>query len=208
MARYRGPACRLCRREGEKLFLKGERCFSTKCAVERRTGQPGQHAKLRGRYSEYKVQLREKQKAKRIFGLVEKQFRGLFQKADRLKGITGEQLLLMLERRLDNVVYRAGFASSRKEGRQVVRHGHVLVNGRRVTIPSFQVSPGDQLTIAESSKEHGRIQDSIKFAQARRMPEWLDVQYEQKTAAIKALPTRTQIPEQIKEQLIVELYSK
>jgi small subunit ribosomal protein S4 len=208
MARYRGPVCRLCRREGEKLFLKGERCFTSKCAVEKRVGPPGVHTKLRGRYSEYKTQLREKQKAKRIYGLLERQFRGLFQKAERTKGITGEQLLIALEQRLDNMVYRSGFVSSRKEGRQVVKHGNIIVNGTRVDIPSYKVKPGDVIKVVDSAKDGVRLQDSVKNAQARKMPEWLEVDYTAFTTVVKSLPNRAQLPEQIKEQLIVELYSK
>ena len=153
MARYIGPVCRLCRREGEKLFLKGDRCFSSKCAIERREGQPGQHAKIRTKFSEYKVQLREKQKVKRMYGLLEKQFRGVFFKANAKKGVTGEHLLTMLESRLDNFAYRAGFASSRKEARQLVRHGHMQVNGQKVNIPSFQVASGDTLSITAKAKK-------------------------------------------------------
>jgi len=208
MARYIGPVCRLCRREGEKLFLKGERCFSTKCAVERREGQPGQHAKIRGKFSEYKVQLREKQKVKRMYGLLEKQFRGVFTKASSIKGVTGEQLLTLLEGRLDNICYRSGFSASRKEARQLVRHGHVLVNGRRTDIPSYQVKAGDLLTIQEKSRNSIRVIDSMNSAEARKVPEWIELSKENFTAKVLALPTRNQLTHPMKEQLIVELYSK
>jgi small subunit ribosomal protein S4 len=208
MARYIGPVCRLCRREGEKLFLKGERCFSSKCAVERREGQPGQHVKARGKFSEYKVQLREKQKVKRMYGLLERQFRGLFDKASRLKGVTGEQLLTMLEGRLDNLCYRAGFAASRKEARQLVRHGHILVNGRRIDIPSYQVKAGDLLIVDEKARNGVRINDSLNSAVSRKIPEWIELSRESYTAKVLSLPNRTQLTHPMREQLIVELYSK
>jgi small subunit ribosomal protein S4 len=208
MARYRGPVCRLCRREGEKLFLKGDRCFSTKCAVEAREGQPGQHAKHRGRFSEFKQQLREKQKVKRMYGLLEKQFRGVFEKADSIKGITGEQLLMLLESRLDNMVYRAGFASSRKEGRQFVRHGHFLINDIAVNIPSYRVKPGDVIKLKDKSHSSGRINESLTSAESRKIPEWLELDRPNFVAKVKSLPTRSQLTHPMKEQLIVELYSK
>ncbi len=208
MARYIGPVCRLCRREGEKLFLKGERCYSTKCAIERREGQPGQHTKARGKFSEYKVQLREKQKVKRMYGLVEKQFRGTFFKASSKKGVTGEQLLQMLESRLDNFCYRAGFSSSRKEARQLVRHGHVNVNGKRVDIPSYQVAAGDVLTVCEKSRNIPRVNESLNVAEARKVPEWIELTRDSYSAKVLALPNRAQLTHPMKEQLIVELYSK
>lgn len=208
MARYIGPACRQCRREGEKLFLKGDRCFSTKCAVERREGPPGVHAKLRGRFSEYKVQLREKQKVKRIYGMLERQFRAFFRVAATKKGVTGEQLLSMLESRLDNMVYRAGFVSSRREGRQLVRHGHFLVNGKAVNIPSFRVAAGDTITLKESSRTIPRVNESLLAAESRKIPEWILLSREQFEARVVALPTRVQLTHPMKEQLIVELYSK
>lgn len=208
MARYRGPACRLCRREGEKLFLKGDRCFSTKCAMERREGQPGVHAKLRGRFSEYKLQLREKQKVKRMYGLLEKQFRSMFRAADAKKGVTGENLLVGLEARLDNMVYRAGFSTSRREGRHLVNHGHFLVNGKSVNIASYQVKAGDVISVCEKSKTLARITESLMAAESRSTPEWLDVNRGEFRASVKALPTREQIAHPMKEQLIVELYSK
>lgn len=208
MARYTGPVCRLCRREGEKLFLKGDRCFSNKCAVERREGPPGVHARLRGRFSEYKVQLREKQKVKRMYGLLEKQFRSYFFEADRRKGVTGENLLQQLESRLDNMAYRAGFASSRPEARQLVRHGHFLVNGKAVNIPSYEVQEGDVLTIKEKSRTNARINESLTAVESRRVPEWIELDRAAFQAKIRALPTRQQLTHPMKEQLIVELYSK
>lgn len=208
MARYIGPACRLCRREGEKLFLKGDRCFSSKCAMERREGQPGQHAKARTKLSEYKIQLREKQKVKRMYGLLEKQFRGVFFKASARRGVTGEHLLSMLESRLDNFAYRSGFASSRKEARQLVRHGHIHVNGKKINIPSYQVSAGDTLTVASKSRSIGRINESLNIAETRKVPEWIELSKENYSAKVLALPNRAQLTHPMKEQLIVELYSK
>jgi small subunit ribosomal protein S4 len=208
MARYTGPVCRLCRREGEKLFLKGDRCFSNKCAIERREGQPGQHPKLRGRFSEFKLQLREKQKVKRMYGLYEKQFRSLFRSADKQKGVTGENLLTLLESRLDNMVYRAGFATSRKEGRQFVRHGHFLVNGTRVNIPSYLLKVGDEITLLEKSRNNPRINESLAAVETRRVPEWLEMDRNNYKVSVKALPRRDQLTHPMKEQLIVELYSK
>ncbi len=208
MARYTGPVCRLCRREGEKLFLKGDRCYSSKCAVERREGPPGVHSRSRGRFSEYKVQLREKQKVKRMYGLLEKQFRSLFFQADAKKGVTGENLLQLLESRLDNMVYRAGFSSSRSEGRHYVSHGHFLVNGKQVTIPSYRIQEGDVITVKEDSRGNGRINESIMAVEARRVPEWIELDKGAYAAKIRALPTREQLTHPMKEQLIVELYSK
>lgn len=208
MARYTGPVCRLCRREGEKLFLKGDRCYSNKCAVERRDGVPGAHGKLKGRFSEFKLQLREKQKVKRMYGLLEAQFRGLFRKADAMKGVTGESLLISLESRLDNMVYRAGFVSSRREGRHYVTHGHFLVNGRRTNVPSYQVKPGDIIQVKANSFQNARINLSLASVESRRVPEWLELNREQYQVSIKALPTREQLTHPMKEQLIVELYSK
>lgn len=207
MARYIGPVCRLCRREGEKLFLKGDRCYS-KCTVERREGPPGQHVKGRGRFSEYKVQLREKQKVKRLYGLLERQFRTFFEHAESQKGVTGEQLLVMLESRLDNMVYRSGFASSRREARQYVRHGHFLVNGDKVNIPSFSIKAGDIIGVRQKSRQMARINESIASAESRTVPEWLELNKESYEVRVKALPTRAQLTHPMKEQLIVELYSK
>jgi small subunit ribosomal protein S4 len=198
----------LCRREGEKLFLKGDRCYSSKCAIERREGPPGQHNRLRGRFSEYKIQLREKQKVKRMYGLLEKQFRAVFHEADRRKGVTGENLLQLLESRLDNMVYRAGFSSSRVEGRHLVNHGHFLVNGKRVDIPSYIVQEGDVITVREKSREIGRINESMVAVDARQVPEWIELDKGEFQAKIRALPTREQLTHPMKEQLIVELYSK
>lgn len=208
MARYAGPVCRLCRREGEKLFLKGDRCYSNKCAMERREGQPGQHPKLRGRFSEFKVQLREKQKVKRMYGFLERQFRKLFEDSDRRKGVTGENLLVSLEGRLDNIVYRSGFASSRKEGRQMVTHGHFLVNGKKLSIPSYALKPGDTISVREKSRVMTRINESLAAVDGRRVPEWLELDKGQYQVAVKSLPVRAQITHPMKEQLIVELYSK
>jgi len=208
MARYIGPVCRLCRREGEKLFLKGERCYTPKCAQERREGSPGVHSKLRGRFSEYKVQLREKQKVKRLYGLLERQFRKQFQEADRRKGITGEQLLIILESRLDNMVHRAGFAASRREGRQLVRHGHFTVNGAKVNIPSYNVKAGDVIKVVDKSKGLAHMTESLNAAESRKIPEWLELNRGEMQAKVVSLPTRAQLTHPMKEQLIVELYSK
>ncbi len=208
MARYTGPVCRLCRREGEKLFLKGDRCYSNKCAMERREGQPGVHARIRGRFSEFKLQLREKQKVKRMYGLLERQFRRIFHVADAKKGITGVNLLLGLENRIDNMTYRGGFASSRREARQLVRHGHILLNGIRVNIPSAPVRPGDILQVAQKSQQLGRINQSLSSAESRKLPDWLELDRGNYRLTVKALPTREQITHPMKEQLIVELYSK
>ncbi len=208
MARYCGPVCRLCRREGEKLFLKGDRCYTNKCAIEKREGQPGQHSKARGKFSEYKIQLREKQKVKRMYGLLEKQFRGVFHSADRMKGVTGTNLLRLLESRLDNMVYRAGFASSRAQARQLVSHGHMLVNGKKVDIASYRLKPGDVLSIKDKSKDGVKIQESLTQVEARKVPEWLELQKAEMQAVVRDLPTRDQLTHPMKEQLVVELYSK
>lgn len=206
MARYTDANCRLCRREGQKLFLKGERCYSPKCAIERRNFPPGQHGQGRKKVSEYGIQLREKQKTKRFYGLQETQFRNLFDKAARKKGITGENLLIMLESRLDNVVFRLGFASSRKEARQLVTHGHFIVNGKKVDIPSYQVKPGDMIKIKEKST------NSPKFKEIKEMsisvPGWVTVDVEKLEGKVVALPTREEIDTPVAEHLIVELYSK
>lgn len=209
MARYIGPVCRLCRREGIKLFLKGERCYTDKCAIERRGYPPGQHGQGRSKSTEYSLQLREKQKLKRIYGMLESPFRRIFALAERRRGITGENLLLLLESRLDNMVYRMGFATSRSEARQLVRHGHFLVNQRRVTIPSYLVTKaGDEVQVRESSRKIVRIQESLELAQRRGVPEWLEVNKDSFTGRVRALPTRTELTLPINEQLIVELYSK
>lgn len=208
MARYCGSVCRLCRREGEKLFLKGDRCYTNKCAIERREGQPGQHSKNRGKFSEYKVQLREKQKIKRMYGLLERQFRGVFHLADRMKGITGTNLLRLLESRLDNMIYRSGFASSRAQARQLVSHGHILVNGKKVNIPSFRVKPGDVLSVKEKSKNSVIIQEALTQVEARKVPDWIELQKADMQVVVRDLPTRDQLTHSMKEQLVVELYSK
>ncbi len=208
MARYCESVCRLCRREGEKLFLKGERCYTSKCSVERREGGPGQHGRGRQSFSDYKMQLREKQKTKRYYGLLEKQFHAYFEQAARKKGVTGTELLLSLERRLDNVVYRLGFGSSRKQARQIVSHGLIRVNGRKVDIPSYQLSAGDVIEIKEKSKSNVVIQGSVAAAQSRIIPDWLALDKGNLKGVVQNLPTREQLPQSIREQLIVELYSK
>jgi len=200
--------CRLCRRENLKLFLKGERCYTDKCAIERRNYPPGQHGQARPKFSEYSIQLREKQKVKRMYGLLESQFRRTFSLAARVKGITGEALLVLLERRLDNVTYRAGFASSRADARMLVRHGHILVNGKRVTIPSYFVRAGDVISVQEQSREMKRVVAALEGAQRRGVPEWVEVDREGFSGKIKLLPTRGDITAPINEKLIVELYSK
>jgi len=208
LGRYSGSVCRLCRRENLKLFLKGERCYTDKCAIERRNYPPGQHGQARPKFSEYSIQLREKQKVKRMYGLLESQFRRTFSLAARVKGITGEALLVLLERRLDNVTYRAGFASSRADARMLVRHGHILVNGKRVTIPSYFVRAGDVISVQEQSREMKRVVAALEGAQRRGVPEWVEVDREGFSGKIKLLPTRGDITAPINEKLIVELYSK
>ncbi|HEY8514969.1 MAG TPA: 30S ribosomal protein S4 [Candidatus Binatia bacterium] len=208
MARNTDPVCRMCRREGMKLFLKGERCFTDKCAIERRNYPPGQHGQGRHKFSEYSVQLREKQKVKRIYGVFERQFRRYFALAERAKGVTGEALLTTLERRLDNIVYRMSFANSRAEARQLVRHGHFTVNGRKVTIPSYLVSVGDKITVRERSQKIARIVEALELSQRRGVPDWLEVNRESFTGTVKALPQRSDLTMPINERLIVELYSK
>jgi small subunit ribosomal protein S4 len=211
MARYTGPVCRLCRREGQKLFLKGTKCFTDKCPVERRAYAPGQHGASqarRRRASEYAHQLREKQKVKRIYALTEKPFRTLFEKASRLPGVTGENLLIGLESRLDNIVYRMGFGSSRGAARQLVRHRHVEVNGRTVDIPSYQVSPGDEVRIAEKSKDLLPVQVALESKTRPSQVGWLAVDDGSRTGRMVERPGRADIPLAVQEQLIVELYSK
>jgi small subunit ribosomal protein S4 len=208
MARYTGPVCRLCRREATKLFLKGDRCFSEKCAIERRAYPPGQHGQTRPRFSDYGVQLREKQKVKRIYGLQEKQFENTMGQASRMRGRTGENLLSLLERRLDNVVFRLGFATSRAEARQLVRHGHFLVNGRRTTVPSFKVKPGMTVVLAEKSREIARITGALEALERRSVPSWLEIDKDGFRGTVKAMPIREEITMPIQEQLIVELYSR
>ena len=209
MARNLDPKCRQCRREGEKLFLKGEKCFTDKCAIERRSYAPGQHGQKSGaRLSDYGTHLREKQKIRRIYGLLEGQFRKVYKEADRRKGVTGENLLQLLESRLDAVVHRMGFAASRAEARQVVRHNGVLVNGRRVNIPSFQVRPGDVLEVAEQAKKHLRIKAALEAAESRGFPDWIEVDVKAAKGTFKARPERSELPQTINENLVVELYSK
>ena len=209
MARYIGPVCRLCRREGMKLFLKGERCYTDKCAIEKRNLPPGQHGKLRkAKLVGYGLQLREKQKVKRIYGVLENQFRRYFEVADRTRGITGETLLQLLERRLDNVIYRLGLATSRVQARQLVRHGHFLVNGRKVDIPSYSVKAGDTITVRVTSAQNASIVHAMEEVKGRGIPEWLMFDAGQMTGRIQSLPTREQINLPVQEQLIVELYSK
>jgi small subunit ribosomal protein S4 len=208
MARNTDPSCKQCRREGDKLFLKGERCESDKCAMERRPYPPGEHGRGRIKETEYLMQLREKQKAKRIYGIFERQFRRYYAKASRQKGITGENLLLLLEGRLDSVVFRGGFASSRKDARQLVRHGHTRVNGRKVNIPSFHVKEGDVVELKEKSKDLVRVLQSIKFAEGRKVVPWLKVDFEKRRIEVIAQPDRENIEVPVKESLIVELYSK
>jgi small subunit ribosomal protein S4 len=208
VARYTGAVCRHCRREGLKLFLKGERCYTDKCAIERRNYPPGEHGQARPKFSEYSIQLREKQKLRRIYGVLEGQFRRYFGMADRSRGVTGETLLQLLERRLDNIVYRLGFATSRAEARQLVRHGHFRVNDHKVDVPSYLVKPGDIVTVRERSHKVTRIQEALELAQRRGVPEWLDVQADTFTGVVKALPVRADLTMPINEKLVVELYSK
>ena len=208
MARYLGSVCRLCRREGTKLFLKGTRCFTEKCAIERRSYAPGQHGQDRPRLSEYQMQLREKQKLKRIYGLLERQFRQYFFKAGRKKGITGENLLQILEQRIDNVVYKLGFASSRAEARQFVNHGHFLVNGKHVNIPSYITKLEDVVEVKPSSRSMTRIQASLSAVDSRGLPSWLELDKEQYRGRVKALPTKEDSALPVNEQLVVELYSR
>lgn len=208
MARYIGPVCRLCRREGMKIFLKGERCYTGKCGFDRRPYAPGQHGQGRKKLSEYGLQLREKQKAKRIYGVLETQFRNYFSEAERRSGITGENLLLVLELRLDNVVYRMGLGRSRTEARQIVRHNHITVNGKKVNIPSYEVKAGDIIEIKETSKSLAGMKNIVETTASRIFPEWLEVNLDQFQGKVIALPTREQIDVPVQETLIVELYSK
>ena len=208
MARNLGPVCRLCRREGLKLFLKGERCYSDKCAIERRNYPPGAHGQARTRFSEFAIRLREKQKVKRIYGMMETQFAAYFAMAERMDGITGENLLVLLERRLDNVVYRLGFASSLAQARQVVRHGHVTVNGKKVNIPSYQVQVGDEIAIRESARKLLIVEQGAQYAAQNPVPGWLEANFENFTGRVLSLPKRKDVNLPINDQLIVELYSK
>jgi small subunit ribosomal protein S4 len=208
LARYKDSFCRLCRRESLKLFLKGDRCYSDKCAFERRGYAPGEHGQLRRKFSDYGVQLREKQKLKRMYGLLERQFRGYFEKADRQKGITGTNLLLFLERRLDNMVFRMGFANSRTEARQLVRHNHFSVNGRVVNIPSYMVNIGGEISVREKSRKIERILDAMETVARRGVPQWLELDKDNFKGVVKTLPSREELTMPIQEQLVVELYSK
>lgn len=208
MARYRESVCRFCRREQTKLFLKGDRCYSDKCSVERRNYPPGQHGQSRAKHTDYGVQLREKQKVRRIYGILEKQFRNYVHLAERKKGVTGENLLLLLESRLDNIVFRMGFASSRSQARQLVNHGHFLVNGKKVDIASFRTKLGDVIAVNESSRAVKSIEESVKTVTRRGIPEWLEVNVADFSGTIKTVPTREDLPPTIREQLIVEFYSK
>ena len=208
MAKYTGPKCRQCRREGTKLFLKGEKCYTAKCAVETRPFPPGQHGQRRTRLSDYATQLREKQKMRRIYGVLERQFRNYYKAAAGKKGSTGENLLQLLEGRLDNVVYRMGFAASRTEARQLVRHNAITVNGRRVTIPSYQVRPNDNLAVSEKSRKQLRVQSALEVAEQRGFVDWIEVDAKKMEGVFKALPERSDLPAEINEHLVVELYSK
>ena len=209
MARYRGPVCRLCRREGMKLFLKGERCYKEKCAIERRNAPPGQHGGMRRRkVRAYGLQLREKQKLRRVYGVLEGQFRRTFAEASRRKGVTGETLLQLLELRLDNVVYSLGFATSRSQARQLVRHGHIEVDGKRVNVPSFRVRQGMQIAVAEKSRSNQLIKEALEFAQGRGIPSWLELEADALRGRVAEQPAREDIRIPIQEQLIVELYSR
>ena len=208
MARNLDPKCRQCRREGEKLFLKGEKCFTDKCAIERRNYAPGQHGQKSSRLSDYGVQLREKQKLRRIYGILERQFHNNYQLADKQRGITGENLLQLLECRLDTVSYRMGFGASRSEARQIVRHNGILVNGRRVNIPSYQVKPGDVIEVAEKAKKHLRIKAAVEAAEQRSFPDWIDMDVKAMKGIFKTKPERSDLPSSINESLVIELYSK
>ncbi len=209
MGRYIGSVCRLCRREDLKMFLKGDRCYSDKCAFDRRGYAPGQHGQRRRRkFSDYGIQLREKQKVKRMYGLLECQFRGLFKKAERARGITGANLLIFLERRLDNAVYRLGFVNARAQGRQLVRHNHFMVNGQKMNIPSYLVKVGDVIEVREKSRKMAVISDAMDAVVRRGIPAWLELSKEHFRGTVKAYPTREELTMPIQEQLIVELYSK
>ena len=208
MARYIGAKCRLCRREGEKLFLKGEKCHTSKCAIENRAFPPGQHGQRRSRLSDYATQLREKQKMRRVYGVLEKQFRLYYKMADNKKGSTGENLLQLLENRLDNVVYRMGFGVSRSEARQLVRHNAITVNGKKVTIPSYQVSADDVIAVREAGKTQLRIRAALEIAAQHGFSEWIEVDVDKMQGTYKNVPERSELPAEINEHLIVELYSK
>ncbi|MFW5986407.1 MAG: 30S ribosomal protein S4 [Halanaerobiales bacterium] len=208
MARYRGSVCRICRREGEKLYLKGERCYTDKCAVERRPYPPGEHGQGRIKQSEYGMQLREKQKVRKIYGIMEKQYRRYFKMAENMPGVTGENFLQLLERRLDNTVYRMGFATSRNEARQFVLHGHIYVNGRKVNIPSYQVDVDDVISVKDSSRKSNRFKEIFEFNSEISFPEWLSVDLDKAEGTVVALPQRDDIEYPVEEHLIVEFYSR
>ena len=208
MARYRESTCRLCRREGLKLFLKGDRCYSEKCAFERRGFAPGDHGQIRKKFSDYGVQLREKQKLKRMYGLLEKQFHGYFVKADRQKGITGTNLLLLLERRLDNMVFRMGFANSRTETRQLIRHNHFLMGEKPINVPSYLIKVGDEIRVREGSRKVERIIEAMETVARRGIPQWLEIDKTNFRGVVKTLPAREELTMPVKKQLVVELYSK
>lgn len=208
MARYTDSVCRLCRRENQKLFLKGDRCYTEKCSFERRGYPPGQHGQGRKKFSEYGLQLREKQKIKRMYGLVEGQFRDVFEEASRAKGVTGNQMVSLLERRLDNVAYRAGFAMSRPQARQLVRHGHFTVNGRRVNIPSFLVRKGDVIEVTEKSKATDVIRYALEAVKRREVPQWLELDAAASKTRVRDLPARDDVTAPMEERLVIELYSK
>lgn len=208
MARYKESVCRLCRREGLKLFLKGDRCYGEKCAFERRGYAPGDHGQLRRKHSDYGVQLREKQKLKRMYGLLERQFRSYFEKADKQKGITGTNLLLFLERRLDNMVFRIGFANSRNEARQLVRHNHFLVDGKPINIPSYLVKVGSEIRVREKSRKVERIVEAMEIVARRGIPQWLELDKDNFRGMVKTMPSREELVMPVQEQLVVELYSK
>jgi len=208
VARYTDSKCRLCRREGGKLFLKGEKCFTDKCPVEKRAYAPGQHGQRKGRPSDYGNQLREKQKLRRIYGVLERQFAGYYGEADRLRGSTGENLLKLLEGRLDNVVFRMGFGASRSQARQLVRHNGILVNNQRVNIPSYQVRPNDVIEVAGKAKEQLRVKAAVEAAESRGFPGWLEVDAKAMKGTFKSIPERSDLPADIREQLVIALYSK
>ncbi|HHW20533.1 MAG TPA: 30S ribosomal protein S4 [Thermodesulfovibrio thiophilus] len=208
MARYRGSLCRLCRRENMKMFLKGTRCYTEKCTFERRKYPPGQHGHNKGKLSDYGLQLREKQKVKRIYGIMERQFKNYFEKATKMKGVTGENLLKLLERRLDNVVYRMGFAINRRQARQMVRHGFFMINGKKVNIPSYLVRPGDIIDITQAGRELEAIKENLALAEQRGLPVWIEINIEEMKGKFVRLPEKEEIQLPVQEQLIVEFYSK
>jgi small subunit ribosomal protein S4 len=208
LARYIDPVCRICRRERMKIFLKGDRCYTDKCGFERHGYPPGQHGQARAKFSDFGIQLREKQKVKRMYGLLEKQFRGYFEKAERQKGVTGTNLLVLIERRLDNVVFRMGFASSRAQARQLVRHNHFLVNGKKVNIPSYLMNIGDTVLVREKSRKIAQLMESMETVARRGIPQWLEIDKEKYQGIVRMFPTREDLTMPIQEHLIVELYSK